>query len=156
MLPGFIFQNKLQAINVLINRFKWEQNKHKILAFVVVCCPKFPKTFQTDGLASTTLFEKNSEWRKNKCVTLSVNMFFKIRACYRKTTLKLIVFNLFIIFFFWIITTANGPRKEFSTIIIITIDSSKYSFFSTCSSDALFTSDVMLKCTSPWSNGSIS
>ena len=61
MLPGFIFQNKLQAINVLINRFKWEQNEHKILAFVVVCSPKFPKTFQTDGLASTTLFEKNSE-----------------------------------------------------------------------------------------------
>ena len=43
MLRGFIFQNKLQATNVAMNRFEWEQNEHKILAFVV-CSPKFPKT----------------------------------------------------------------------------------------------------------------
>ena len=30
MLPGFIFQKKLQAINVAINSFEQKQNKHKI------------------------------------------------------------------------------------------------------------------------------
>ena len=39
MLRGFIFQKKLQAINVAMNSFEWKQNKHKILAFVV-CSPK--------------------------------------------------------------------------------------------------------------------
>ena len=48
-------------------------------------------------------------------------MFFKIRACYIKAKLKLIVFNPFIIFFFWIITIATVHRKEFSIIIIIII-----------------------------------
>ena len=42
MLRGFIFQKKLQAINVAMNSFEWKQNEHKILAFVV-CSPKFPK-----------------------------------------------------------------------------------------------------------------
>ena len=42
MLRGFIFQKKLQAINVAIDSFEWKQNEHKILAFDV-CSPKFPK-----------------------------------------------------------------------------------------------------------------
>ena len=40
MLRGFIFQKKLQAINVWMNSFKWEQNEYKILAFVVCLFPK--------------------------------------------------------------------------------------------------------------------
>ena len=43
MLWGFIFQNKLQTINVTMNIFEWKQNEPKILAFVV-CSPKFPKS----------------------------------------------------------------------------------------------------------------
>ena len=42
MLQGFIFQKKLQAINVAMNSFEWKQNEQKILAFVV-CSSKFPK-----------------------------------------------------------------------------------------------------------------
>ena len=42
MLRGFIFQKKLQAINVAMNSFEWKQNEQKILAFVV-CSSKFPK-----------------------------------------------------------------------------------------------------------------
>ena len=42
MLQGFIFQKKLQSINVTMNSFEWKQNELKILAFVV-CSPKFPK-----------------------------------------------------------------------------------------------------------------
>ena len=42
MLRGFIFQKKLEAINVAMNSFECKQNEHKILA-LVVCSPKFPK-----------------------------------------------------------------------------------------------------------------
>ena len=52
MLPEIIFkkvagincwkQKELEAINVAMNSFEWEQYVHKILAFAV-CSPKFPK-----------------------------------------------------------------------------------------------------------------
>ena len=42
MLRGFVFDKKLQAINVAMNSFEWKQNEHKILTFVV-CSTKFPK-----------------------------------------------------------------------------------------------------------------
>ena len=43
MLRGFIFQKKLQEINVVMNSFEWKQNEHKILAFVVFSPKDLPQ-----------------------------------------------------------------------------------------------------------------
>ena len=51
MSRGFIFQKKLQALNIVMNNSEWKQNEHRILAFVV-CSPKFPKITLSENCES--------------------------------------------------------------------------------------------------------
>ena len=62
MLRGFIFQKTLQAINGTMNSFEWEQNEHKILAFVVCL---FPKNTLNWGTCLNNTFWRESRMKKS-------------------------------------------------------------------------------------------